>query len=167
MNLHGSLPRTEIPPHKEIVETGDTNKLEEFGDGLLDYALLDVEGLETLPHLVEEVENIVHAESWCCATSDEAIEQTTSSIRSDETRKRLRFDEGRYDHLVEALLRLLHPCVVDVVLETVQIVLDNSDEALVIVPIVVTSNSFSPGTNPLQDVAFGDTDEGKNFMDVG
>jgi hypothetical protein len=56
--------------------------------------------------------------------------------------------------------------VVDVVFERVEVVLDDRDESLVVVPLVVSSDSTVSWSNTLQDVGFSDADERENLVDV-
>lgn len=80
LNLHRSFPRREVSSHEQVVETGNPDELEELGNRLLNDAVLDVVRLETLPNLVEEIENVVHAESGRLVSTDETVEETSSRI---------------------------------------------------------------------------------------
>ena len=55
----------------------------------------------------------------------------------------------------------------DVVFERVEVVLDDADEALVVVPVKVAAGSVGARPDALEDVALGDADERENLVDVG
>ena len=57
-----SLPRTEVSPHQEVVEACDANQLQQFNNHLLNDGFFHVVRFKTLEDLVEEVQNVVHAE---------------------------------------------------------------------------------------------------------
>ena len=45
--------------------------------------------------------------------------------------------------------------------------LDDADEALVVVPVKVAAGSVGARSDALEDVALGDADERENLVDVG
>jgi len=163
-----SLPGAEVPPHQQIVERRHANQLQNLRHDLLRHALLHMIALQRLPHLVEDVEDIVHAERRSGTALDESIEQSRSSLRRLEPRKGLRLDDCWDDHLGEFLLGFGDPGVVDVVLQRIEIVLDDSDELLVVGPFELASCSvIFPRVDSFVDVVFGYADEGEEFVDVG
>lgn len=69
-----AFPRREVPSHEKVVETGHPDELEEFCYHLLHDTLLHVVALQTLPYLVQQVEDVVHAERWLAIGIEDAIE---------------------------------------------------------------------------------------------
>lgn len=67
---------------------------------------------------------------------------------------------------MKTFLRFLHPSVIDVVLERIEIMFDDSDESFVIIPFVVSSDSAISWSDTLQDVGFSDADEGEDLVNV-
>lgn len=61
VDLQAPLPREEVSPHQEIVESGDTHELEELSDRLYDDAILEIEGLHCLVGIVQKAQEVVHA----------------------------------------------------------------------------------------------------------
>lgn len=157
------LPRAEVATHDEVVEGDSANELEQLSHDLLHDAFLHVVALETLPNLVEEVENIVHAGGRLVVVAshaDHAREHASTAVGSNEPWQRLRLDEGRNDHLAELLLDFKHPGVVDVILETVKIVLDDADETLICLPVELPSSWLVHARcDTLLGVEFGNADE--------
>jgi hypothetical protein len=39
IDLKTSFPRQEVPPHEKVVESGNTNQMQEFGHRLCDYGI--------------------------------------------------------------------------------------------------------------------------------
>ena len=80
-----AFPRGEIPSHEKVIEASHPNQFEEFCYHLLYDALLHVVALQTLPHLVQQVEDVIHAERWLAIGVEDAIEQTSAAVTCDET----------------------------------------------------------------------------------
>ena len=127
-----SLPRREVAAHEQVVEARYSDKLEQLRHDLLYDGIFHVIALQTLPYFVQQIQDVVHAVSGLGVGVEQAVEQAASAVSSRKARKRLALDQRWNNHLRQFLLRFQHPCMVDVVLETVEIVLDDRDEALVI-----------------------------------
>lgn len=163
-----SLPRAEVPSHEQVVEGVDTNELEKVGDDLLGDRLLDVVALKCFPDLVEDVEDVVHREGRSTVALNKSTEESSSSLVGDEAWQRLALDEGGDNHLSELPLRLLNPGMVDVVLERVEVVLDDLDESLVVLPLKRSADALVvAGSDALENVLFGDANEREELVDVG
>lgn len=133
----------------------------------MDDGLFNVVALEALPHFVEDVQHIVHGVCRVLIALQKTVEQAASSILSHKSRKRLRFNESWHDHLGKPLLSLLHPGVVDVVFEAVEVMLDNGHQTLVVFPVKVAACTVNTGTNALQNITLGDANERVDFVHVG
>ena len=56
--------------------------------------------------------------------------------------------------------------MVDIVLETVEVVLDDGDETLIVIPVEGTDGVLLARANALEHVALGNADEGEHLVDV-
>lgn len=164
------LPRTEVPPHDQVIKRNLSNELEQFRHDLLHHALLHVIALEALPDLVEQVEDIVHAGSRLCLALhalQHPGEHPSRSVRGDEAGQRLGFDECRDHHLIQTFLDLQHPGVVDVVFERIEIVLHDADKPLVRLPIeLATTSLVITGRDALLGIRFCDANEGEDLLHI-
>ena len=161
-----ALPRGEVSPHKQVIETCHTNQLEKLRDDLMYDGFLHVVALQAAPYLVEEVQYIIHAERRLRVGVHKTVEESATAIGGSEARQRLAFDKSGNNHLGQPLLRFRHPGVIDVVLKTIQVVLDNRDETFVVFPLKWPYCILLPGTDTLQHVAFSNTNEREHFVDV-
>lgn len=57
--------------------------------------------------------------------------------------------------------------MVDVVFQTVKVVLNNRDQALIICPVKFSTSRLASRTYALKHVAFGDANEREHFVNVG
>lgn len=130
VDLKTTLPRQEVSPHEEIIECSHSDQPQKLSHGLSDDGVFQVECLHRLVDVVEQGQQIVHAESWLVGRLQQLAEEPVVFI-GDKAGQRLRLNNGRHDHLVELLLQHLHPSMIDVELQTLQIMLDDLQQAIV------------------------------------
>ena len=155
LDLHGAFPRAKVAPHQEVVERRDANHLEQVRNHLLRHTRLDIVALETLPYLVENAQDVVHRVRRRIRARQQAIQQTASRIVGHKARQRLRLYERRHHHLVQPLLDFLHPRVVDIVLERVEVMLDDRHEALIVAPLKLARRAIDTRAHTLEHIALG------------
>lgn len=161
-----SFPRREVPPHQQIIKARNPDELQQLRNDLLHHALLHIIALQTLPNLIQQVQNIIHAIRRLAVRIEQSVEESSATVACGEARQGLALNECGDNHLGEFFLGLEHPGMVDVVLETVEIVLDDGDEALVVVPVEGPEGVLFTWANALEHVTLGNADEGEHLVDV-
>ena len=132
VDLQTTLPGQEMSAHEQIVEGRDANQPQKLGDRLRDDRVLQEVRLHRLEDVVHEAEEVVHRVRRH-GVGLQQLAQEPIVLDRDEARQRLRLDDGRHDHLDQLLLQRLHPGVVDVELETLEVVLDDLQQTFVLV----------------------------------
>ena len=150
-------------PHQQIIESSNANKSEQCLSGLLDNTLLEIVCFHRLVHLIEEIDEIVHAELRPRRSLQQFIQESVAIVR-DETWKRLRFNDGGDDHLMQASFELLHPGVINVELETFKVMLDDRNQSVIFLPFKIIHCRSSHGC---QQLALSNADERQHFLDIG
>ena len=115
VDLQPSLPGQEVASQEKVVEGCNTYELQQFCHCLVDDGLLNVVCPHGLVNLVEQAQEVVHAELRL-VVSHQKLGDEPIAIGGDESGKRLRFDDCWDDDLLQLFLQHLHPGVVDVVL---------------------------------------------------
>lgn len=149
LDLHGSLPRTKIASHNEIVETRDADQLQKLRVDLLDDGVFDVVALEAIPDLVQHIEHVVHGKGRRSIALQKTVEKSAPAIVGHKAGQRLGFDYRRNNHFCELLFCLLDPGVVNVVFKTIQIVLHDGHKPFVIIPIEISAGAIDARADTL------------------
>lgn len=136
---------------------------------MLNNGSLDIVALHRLPHLVEQIQNIVHAEGGRARGlhAEHSTQQSRVPVTLHEAWQGLSFDQRWDHHLGKLPLDLLHGRVVDIVLETVEIVLDYRYQLFVIDPVEFSAHVFSTRTNTVHGILFCQHDKGQDLVNVG
>lgn len=82
-----SFPRREISSHKQVVKACDTDEFKKLCDYLLYHRFFHIVALQALPHLVHQVQDVVHAVSRLTVGIEKTVKQPSTTITGRESRK--------------------------------------------------------------------------------
>lgn len=163
-NLLTSLPGWEVTSHNQVVKGDCANELEKLSQYLLGHKAFHVIASHGMVDGVQKTEKIIHGESRLTWSNN--LVQEPSSVACDESRKRLALDQSWNSHLVQTTLHLGHPCMEDVILQTLYFIFDSWNEFLKFVPSYSSHAVHRVQVHLLLKVLLGLTDQGQEFVHI-